>query len=48
MHALDVERFKQNHDTTRPHDKSERRTRVVLALTAVVMVLELVVGTMSR
>lgn len=48
QHALDVERFKQNHDTTQPHEKSERRTRIVLVLTAVVMVVELVVGTMSH
>jgi cation diffusion facilitator family transporter len=48
MHALDVERFKQSHDTARAHEKSERRTHIVLALTAIVMVVELVVGTMSN
>ena len=48
MHAIDVERFRQTHDTTRPHGKSERRTHVVLVLTAIVMVAELVVGTMSH
>ena len=48
MHAIDVERFRQTHDTTRPHEKSERRTHIVLVLTAIVMVAELVVGTMSH
>lgn len=48
QHALDVDRFRQSHDTTRPHDKSERRTRIVLGLTAIVMVAELVVGTLSH
>lgn len=47
-HALPVERFAQNHDTSAAHEKSERKTRIVLVITAVVMVLELVVGMASH
>lgn len=47
-HALDVDRFRQSHDTARAHAKSERRTRIVLGVTAIVMVVELVVGTLTH
>src|SRR5881398_964193 len=48
MHRSDHSRFQQAHDFVPDFSKAERRTRIVIGVTAVMMVLEIVVGLMSR
>src|SRR5213594_4894186 len=48
MHRTDHSRFQQAHDFVPDFSKAERRTRIVIGVTAVMMVLEIVVGLMSH
>src|SRR5947199_10746335 len=48
MHRSDHSRFRQTHDFVPDFSKAERRTRIVIAITAVMMVLEITVGLMSH
>src|SRR5881398_1926108 len=48
MHRSDHSRFQQAHDFVPDFSKAERRTRIVIGVTAVMMVLEIVVGLMSH
>ncbi len=47
-HVANVAHFQHDHDTSWPREVSERRTRIVLGVTVVVMVAELVAGTWTR
>lgn len=44
MHLQTLDELQHNHDFTVIHDQGERRTRYVLVLTAVTMVIEIVAG----
>src|SRR5438094_10610920 len=48
MHRSDHSRFQQAHDFVPDFSKAERRTRIVIGVTAVMMVLEIFVGLMSH
>jgi len=48
MHRSDHSRFRQTHDFVPDFSRAERRTRIVIGITAVMMVLEITVGLMSR
>src|SRR5437899_4044695 len=48
MQRSDHSRFQQAHDFVPDFSKAERRTRIVIGVTAVMMVLEIVVGLMSH
>jgi cation diffusion facilitator family transporter len=48
MHRSDHSRFRQAHDFVPDFSRAERRTRIVIGITAVMMVLEITVGLMSH
>src|SRR5438045_5165676 len=48
MHRTDHSRFRKAHDFVPDFSHAERRTRIVIGVTAVMMVLEIVVGLMSH
>jgi len=48
MHRTDHSRFRKAHDFVPDFSHAERRTRIVIAVTAVMMVVEIAVGLMSH
>src|SRR6267143_2180441 len=48
MHRSDHSRFQQTHDFVPDFSRAERRTRIVIGITALMMVLEITVGLMSH
>src|SRR5438105_15111670 len=48
MHRADHARFRHSHDFVRDVSKSERRTRIVIAITGVMMVVEIVAVLLSH
>src|ERR1043166_6747391 len=48
MHRTDHSRFSKAHDFVPDFSKAERRTRIVIGITAAIMVLEIAVGLMSH
>jgi cation diffusion facilitator family transporter len=48
MHRTDHSRFRKRHDFVPDFSHAERRTRIVIGITAVMMVVEIVVGLMSN
>src|ERR1700730_16212665 len=48
MHRADHSRFRHSHDFVRDFSKSERRTRLVIAITGVMMVVEITAGLLSH
>src|SRR2546429_9204205 len=48
MHRTDHSRFREAHDFVPDFSKAERRTRIVIGVTAAMMVVEIAVGLMSR
>jgi cation diffusion facilitator family transporter len=48
MHRTDHSRFRKRHDFVPDFSHAERRTRIVIGVTAAMMVVEIVVGWMSR
>src|SRR6266850_7491375 len=48
MHRTDHSRFSKPHDFVPEFSKAERRTRIVIGITAAMMVLEIAVGLMSH
>src|SRR6266478_4212496 len=48
MHRTDHSRFRKSHDFVPDFSKSERRTRIVIAITGVMMVVEIAAGLMSH
>src|SRR5216684_1151512 len=48
MHRTDHSRFRKTHDFVPDFSKAERRTRMVIGITAVMMVVEIAVGLMSH
>src|ERR1044072_2868496 len=48
MHRTDHSRFSKAHDFVPDFSKAERRTRIVIGITAAMMVLEVAVGLMSH
>src|SRR5213075_1020559 len=48
MQRSDHSRFRQAHDFVPDFSRAERRTRIVIGITAVMMVLEITVGLMSH
>src|ERR1041384_2634492 len=48
MHRTDHSRFSKAHDFVPDFSKAERRTRIVIGITAAMMVLEIAVGLMSH
>ena len=48
MHRTDHSRFRKNHDFVPDFAHAERRTRIVIGITAVMMIVEITVGLMSR
>src|SRR5213596_3228669 len=48
MHRTDHSRFRKAHDFVPDFSHAERRTRIVIGITAVMMVVEIAVGLMSR
>src|SRR5947209_18721862 len=48
MHRTDHSRFRKRHDFVPDFSHAERRTRIVIGVTAAMMVLEIVVGLMSH
>jgi len=48
MHRADHSRFRHSHDFTRDFSRGERRTRVVIAITGVMMVVEITAGLLSH
>jgi Co/Zn/Cd efflux system component len=48
MHRVDHSRFRKGHDFVPYFSHAERRTRIVIGITAAMMVLEIVVGLMSN
>src|SRR5205809_792468 len=48
MHRTDHSRFRKAHDFVPDFSHAERRTRIVIGVTAVMMVVEIVVGLMSH
>src|SRR5436305_8074805 len=48
MHRTDHSRFRKNHDFVPDFAHAERRTRIVIGIPAVMMIVEITVGLMSR
>src|SRR5437764_12035156 len=48
MHCTDHSRFRKRHDFVPDFSHAERRTRIVIGVTAAMMVVEIVVGVMSH
>ena len=48
MHQTNHSRFRKAHDFVPDFSHAERRTRIVIGITAVMMVVEIAVGLMSR
>jgi cation diffusion facilitator family transporter len=48
MHRVDHSRFRHSHDFVSDFTKSERRTRIVIAITGVMMVVEIGAGLLSH
>src|SRR5439155_16104721 len=48
MHRTDHSRFRKAHDFVPDFSHAERRTRIVIGITAVMMVVEITVGLMSH
>jgi cation diffusion facilitator family transporter len=48
MHRADHSRFRHSHDFTRDFSRGERRTRVVIAITGVMMIVEITAGLLSH
>jgi cation diffusion facilitator family transporter len=48
MHRVDHSRFRHSHDFVRDFSKGERRTRIVIAITGVMMVVEITAGLLSH
>ena len=48
MHRTDHSRFRKRHDFVPDFSHAERRTRIVIGITAAMMVVEIAVGLMSR
>src|SRR5436305_7390356 len=48
MHRTDHSRFRKAHDFLPDFSRAERRTRIVIGVTAAMMVVEIVVGLMSH
>src|SRR5947199_3806242 len=48
MHRSDHSRFRQAHDFVPDFSRAEQRTRIVIGITALMMVLEITVGLMSH
>jgi Co/Zn/Cd efflux system component len=48
MNRTDHSRFRKTHDFVPDFSHAERRTRIVIGITAAMMVLEIAVGLMSR
>src|SRR5437870_4914563 len=48
MHRSDHSRFQQTHDFVPDFSRAEQRTRIVIGITALMMVLEITVGLMSH
>src|SRR5437667_10841957 len=48
MHRTDNSRFRKSHDFVPDFAHAERRTRIVIGITAVMMIVEITVGLMSR
>jgi predicted Co/Zn/Cd cation transporter (cation efflux family) len=48
MHRNDHSRFRHSHNFVHDFDRAERRTRIVIAITGFMMVLEITVGLMSH
>jgi cation diffusion facilitator family transporter len=48
MHRTDHSRFRKSHDFVPDFSKAERRTRVVIAITGVMMVIEITAGLLSH
>jgi len=48
MHRIDHSRFRKAHDFVPDFTKAERRTRIVIGITAAMMVVEITVGLMSH
>jgi cation diffusion facilitator family transporter len=48
MHRTDHSRFRKAHDFVPDFSHAERRTRIVIGVTAVMMIVEIVAGLMSR
>jgi cation diffusion facilitator family transporter len=48
MHRTDHSRFRKTHDFVPDFSHAERRTRIVIGITAAMMILEIVVGLMSH
>src|SRR5437763_2311186 len=48
MHRTDHSRFRKRHDFVPDFSHAERRTRIVIAVTAAMMVIEIAVGLMSH
>ena len=48
MHRADHSRFRHSHDFTRDFSRGERRTRIVIAITGVMMVVEITAGLLSH
>jgi cation diffusion facilitator family transporter len=48
MHRSDHSHFRQTHDFVPDFSRAERRTRIVIAITAAMMVVEIAVGLMSH
>src|ERR1700745_619906 len=48
MHRTDHSRFRKSHDFVPDFSKGERRTRIVIAITGVMMVVEITAGLLSH
>src|SRR6202040_3813348 len=48
MHRANHSRFRHSHDFVRDFSKSEQRTRIVIAITGVMMVIEITAGLLSH
>jgi cation diffusion facilitator family transporter len=48
MHRVDHSRFRHSHDFVRDFSKGERRTHIVIAITGVMMVIEITAGLLSH
>jgi cation diffusion facilitator family transporter len=48
MHQLDHSRFRHSHNFTRDFSRGERRTRIVIAITGAMMVVEITAGLLSH
>src|ERR1700746_472171 len=48
MHRMDHSRFRHSHDFVPDFSKGERRTRIVIAITGVMMVVEIAAGLLSH